>query len=353
MQVGVCGFDRCGKTTLFQALCRGEEEVHSLKAGKGVRGSVIFPDPRMESLALLLKPHKITYSTLQILDTPSIEAGKALGSALISLVENDMLLLLLRAFANESVYHPFETVNPERDFRTLKEEFILSDLMRTEGRLEKIHKASQRGEKEMEKELPLMQKLKEVLEWGNFLFTLPLKEEDLKLLRNYQYITYKPILVVLNTDEEGLSENAYLDFQKALEEEGFPSIVLDAELEKEIAELSPDEQQEYLKAYGLRESLLHNLIQKIQQKLNLIFFYTVVQEELKSWAISDGTSVLKAAGRIHSDMERGFIKAEVISYEDFLTAGSLAEARKRGLLRLESKDYLVRDGDVVTIKFAV
>ncbi|NOY64142.1 MAG: redox-regulated ATPase YchF, partial [Nitrospirae bacterium] len=255
---------------------------------------------------------------------------------------------------DESVVHPLGNVDPLRDAETLELELILSDLDLVEKRLLRMEEARKRGKRIDESEKAVLLKCKKALEDEIPLRKVSFTENELLALRHLQLISIRPEVILLNLHENDLPEERHGDIVKKLSERfNLPVIALSGKIEMEIAQLDATEAEEFLKGYGLEEPAMHRLIRLCYEHLGLISFLTVGKNEVRAWTIRKGTTAYMAAGKIHSDIQRGFIKAEVISYDDFIEAGSMAVARERGLLRLEGKDYIVQDGDIINFRFNV
>lgn len=365
MQIGIIGLAQSGKTTVFNALTRGKAPL----SGHGVTGImphigvVKVPDPRLETLAGIFKPKKLTPAEVSYVDYVGSgrgEKGGGLPPPLIAqLIKADALAHVVRAFEDPHIPHPEGGVNPERDIEGMDLELAFSDLSILKGRLERLKdalKASRGVEREAHlKEDALLSRVKATLEKGIPIRGQQLAEEERKALENYRFLTAKPLLLLLNLGEEGIPQAAAIEEAMA-QHYRYPDtrvVALPGKLEMELAELSDAEACEFRSALGIGEGALERVIRISYELLGIISFFTVVSDEVRAWTIPQGTNALKAAGKIHSDMERGFIRAETILYQDLVRCGSLAEARKRGLLRLEGKAYTVQDGDVVTFLFNI
>ncbi len=354
MELSLIGFPQSGKTTVFNALTRGKAET-AYSPGSHI-GVVKVPDPRLEGLAQLLKPKRVVPAEVQYVDHP-VPAGLGRGEGfggqfLAQLGQSDALIHVVRAFDGSAPDELHEAI------AAMDAELLLSDLAIVERRVERL-KALLRGAREMEreanlKELAFFERLSENLENN-----LPIREQDLsptelKLIENYQFLTAKPLLLLFNIGEERLGQAARLE-QELSRKYSRPHVgvaVLSGKLEMELCELPEPEAEVFRQEMGLTESGLNRVIKLSYDLLELVTFFTVASGEVKAWPVRRGTTVQKAAGKIHTDMERGFVRAEVISHEALLQCGSLQEARSKGLLRLEGKNYLVQDGDVITILFS-
>ena len=357
MEIGIVGLPNSGKTTIFNALTRGQAETTAYASGKvEVHTAVVdVPDPRVDMLAELFKPKKITYAQVTYNDIAGLRAEKGTFSPqLLNIIStNDALLHVVRCFHNPAVPHPLETVDPKRDVQLLEEEFMLSDLAIIEGRLERLAKQKGKGtpqEREhMAAEEALLQRLRDALQEGKPLRALDISPEEERLIRSYAFLSLKPQLIVFNIDDDGEDPSQELTphWPKTM------GLALRGRLEMELVQMSPEEAEEFMAMFGVEELGLSRVIRASYELLGLISFFTVGEKEVRAWTIRKGSTALDAAEAIHSDLARGFIRAEVIHWDELLRVGSLAEARKQGLLRLEGKDYVVQDGDIVHIRFNV
>jgi hypothetical protein len=364
LDLGIVGLPLSGKTTVFNALTHGHAEtgIH----GGGVEtniGVVKVHDERLEKLAAHFQSKKVTPAEVRYWDFPGMGSafgrGGPSGQFLSTLARADGLLHVVRLFQRDDVPHPEGSIEPHRDIAALNLELSFADLGVVERRLERLDpvvrsaKASEReaGEREMD----LLRRVKAGLEGESGLHGQHLSTEEEKALRDYSLLGLKPQLLTLNVGEDDCSR---ID---ALEEEfgaryggaGLRVAALCGQVEMELAQLSEEEAQEFRRSMGVLESGVQGVLNRTFDLLGLITFYTVVGEECRAWTIPHGTSAVKAAGKIHTDMEHGFIRAEVIGWEEMLRQGTLAEARKHGLLRTEGKSYVVQDGDVLHILFNV
>jgi len=357
MEVGVIGLPNSGKTTVFNALTRGEAETTAYASGKvEVHTAVVdVPDPRVGMLAELFHPRKVTYAQVTYNDIAGLRAEKgSFSPQLLNIISaNDALVHVVRCFHNPAVPHPLETVDPERDVQLLEEEFILSDLAIIEGRLHRLAKQKGKGtpqEREhMAEEAALLQRLQEVLQEGRPLRALDLSPEEERLIRSYAFLSLKPQLIVFNIDDDS-------DVPDNLPIPPWPrtaGLALRGRLEMELAQMDPEEAAEFMAMFDVQELGLSRVIRASYELLGLISFFTVGEDKVRAWTIRQGSMAVDAAGAIHTDLARGFIRAEVIHWDDLLRLGSLAEARKQGLLRLEGKEYVVRDGDVIHVRFNI
>jgi GTP-binding protein YchF len=362
VKVAIIGIPNSGKTTIFNALTRGKAEVAAYSPTLAPNiGVAKVPDSRLSVLEGIFQPKKTVPAEVSYIDIAgSIKGfGKegAGGELLNYLTTADALLQVVRAFEDDKVPHPEGSVEPKRDIASLDLELAFSDLAIMERRLEKLE-TSLKGAKAAEresylKEQLLLQKIKAGLEKDIPVRLQGLAKEELRMLANYQFLTGKPMLAVLNIGEKQISQAAQLEAEISSLYPQFAVVALCGKLEMELAQLSDAEAKEFREAMGLSKPALDRVIDLSYRLLGLVSFFTTVSSELKAWTVPGETPAPKAAGKIHSDMERGFIRAEVISYSDLQNCGNLAEARKRGLLRTEGKNYIIQDGDVVTFLFNV
>jgi GTP-binding protein YchF len=362
MKVAIIGIPQSGKTTIFNALTKGMAEVAAYSPTLAPNiGVAKVSDSRLSVLEGIFQPKKTVPAEVSYIDIAgSIKGfGKegAGGEFLNYLTTADALLQVVRTFEDDKVPHPEASIVPKRDIASLDLELAVSDLAIMERRLEKLE-TSLKGAKAAEresylKEQSLLQKIKAELETDVPIRLQDLAKEELKMLANYQFLTAKPMLVVINIGEEQIPRTSQLEAEVSSLYPQFAVVALCGKLEMELAQLSDAEAREFREAMGLSKPALDRVIDLSYSLLALISFFTTVSSELKAWTIPNGTPAPKAAGKIHSDMERGFIRAEVISYKDLEDCGNIAEARKKGLLRTEGKNYIIQDGEVVTFLFNV
>ena len=362
MKVAIIGIPTSGKTTIFNALTKGKAEVAAYSPTLAPNTGVAkIPDFRLSVLEGIFRPKKTIPAEVSYIDIAgSLKSfGKEGpgGEFLSYLTTADALLQIVRTFYDDKVPHPEGSIEPKRDIASLDLELAVSDLAIMERRLDKLEtslKAAKAAERDSYlKEQVLLQKVKTELEKDTPIRLQGLAKEELKMLSNYQFLTAKPMLVVLNTGEDQISQASQLEDEISSLYPQFAVVAICSKLEMELAQLSDDEAKEFREAMGLSKPALNRVIDLSYSLLGLVSFFSTVSSELKAWTIPGGTPAPKAAGKIHSDMERGFIRAEVISYGDLKGCGNIAEARKRGLLRTEGKNYIIQDGDVVTFLFNV
>jgi len=362
MKVAIIGLPMSGKTTIFNALTRGRAQVaaHSPTLAPNM-GVARVSDLRLSVLEGIFQPKKTVPAEVSYIDIPGSVKGfgkeGAGGELLNYLTTADALLQVVRAFEDDQLPHPEGSIEPKRDIASLDLELAISDLAIMERRLDKLEtslKGAKAAERESHlKEQSLLQRIKEELEKDVPIRLQRLTKEELKALADYQFLTAKPMLVVLNIGEEQIPEASRLEAEISSLYPQFAVVALCGKLEMELGQLTDVEAREFREAMGLSDPALDRVVDLSYRRLSLVSFFTTVSSELKAWTIPDGTPAPKAASKIHSDMERGFIRAEVVSYRDLENCGNTAEARKRGLLRTEGKDYIIQDGDVVTFLFNV
>lgn len=365
MKLGIVGLPNVGKSTLFNSLTKaGAESANypfcTIDPNVGI---VAVPDERLARLTELYHSAKTTPAVIEFVDIAGLVKGASKGEGLgnqflANIREVDAIVHVVRCFEDANVIHVDGSVNPLRDIETINFELIFSDIEVLERRIAKTARGA-KNDKALAKELELQNRMKAHLEAGNLAKTFETTDEDEQLWRKeYNLLTDKPVIFAANVSEEDLAEdgenNAYVaavrDYAKESDCEVF---VVCAEIEAEISELEEEERKEFLEAMGLTESGLEKLIRASYSLLGLISYLTAGETETRAWTITKGTKAPQAAGKIHSDFERGFIRAEIVRYEDLISLGSLNAAREKGLLRSEGKDYVVQDGDVVLFKFNV
>ncbi|HLA76708.1 MAG TPA: redox-regulated ATPase YchF [Vicinamibacteria bacterium] len=358
MKTGIIGLSSCGKSTLFQLLTGAPPAAPGGRPEPRL-GIARVPDPRVEALAGLFSPKKKTLATVEYVDVPGV--GKGEGTALVDLPAlrgTDALVHVVRAFESEAVPHPDGSVDPLRDAHMLELELILADLSAVEKRLERLEaniKKVSRPEDVAERGLFL--KMKEALEHEKPLRSVDFSEEERRRLRNYAFLSEKPLLLAVNLDEARIREaGAYLEscgLQAFAQKPGMILCPISATIEREISELSAEDARAFMDDLGLKEPGLDRVIRTSYELLGLISFLTAGEDECRAWTVRRGTKAPQAAGTIHSDIERGFIRAEVVAFEALMAAGSTAACREKGNLRLEGKEYVVKDGDVINFRFNV
>jgi GTP-binding protein YchF len=359
MRIGIIGLPASGKSTVYRLLTHGQPSHQAGQLGEASISVVKVPDPRLDRLALMFKPKKLTPASFELVDFAPLvkESGKPAspgGQLLPQMRQSTALLMVVRAFKDERVPHIEGRVDPAKDAATLWAELVLADLDVVEKRIARIEEAMRKGKKtESQQELALLKRCYAALQEEQPLRGMSLTAEEERLLRGFQFLTAKPSLLVVNTGEEAGGEPADLEAMPALGAAQPASMAISAKLELELADLPPDEASAFCAELGLKASAAPRLQQACYDLLSVMTFFTVGSDEVRAWTIPLGATALQAAGAIHSDLAQGFIRAEVVAYEALIRCGSLAAARHEGVLRLEGKEYLVADGDIMTIRFNV
>lgn len=368
MKLAIIGLSNSGRTTLFNALTKQniETTIYPTVSGEPNYGVVKVPDNRVNKLAEIYKPKKVTHATVEYIDYIGLTKGDiAQNRKVFDLIKDvDAIVHVVRAFENDSVIHPLGSINPLRDLETVEMELLFGDLELVEKRLARMEEGAKKGKKPDEAEKRLLLKCKDYLEQEIPLRNVFFDEEEQKAMRHLQFVSIKPEVIVFNIGEKDLNTNKERELIKEAEvfmnnRQKDRSIMnhsilsLCGKIEMEIAQLSEEDAEAFLKDLGIEEPALNRLIHVSYSLLGLISFLTVGEDEVRAWTIKKGTVAQKAAGKIHSDIEKGFIRAEVIGFDDFISCGGMAAAREKGLLRLEGKTYEVRDGDIINFRFNV
>ncbi len=358
---GIIGLPNAGKSTIFNALTAARAQVanYPFCTIDPNQGIVPVPDERLKKLAQILHPEKVTPTVLEFWDIAGLvkgaSQGEGLGNRFLGHIRNvDAMAHVVRCFEAENVVHVHGSVDPGRDIEIVQTELILADFQTVEKRLQKTAHQAKVGDKKAAAEIPILEALHKHLAGGKPASGLKASAEDAKVVGSLELLTSKPQLYVANVNEKELKERRFIPKVEAMAaSEKAPVVIVCGDLEAEMAELTEEERVEFLREMGLAETALNQLIRVGYGILHLLTFYTTVGTELRAWTVARGTRAPQAAGRIHSDMERGFIRAEVISFDQFMAAGSMAAAREKGLILVEGKEYLVRDGDILHIRFHV
>ncbi|KPU44049.1 ribosome-binding ATPase YchF [Oxobacter pfennigii] len=365
MKLGIVGLPNVGKSTLFNAITKAGAEAANypfctIEPNVGV---VPVPDERLNVLAQMYNPKKVTPTTVEFLDIAGLvkgaSKGEGLGNKFLSHIrEVEAIVHVVRCFSNENIVHVEGSIDPIRDIEIINLELILSDLEIIDRRLERSGKAVKSGDKKMQNEVVVLQQIKECLDKGNAVRSMEFNEDEQQFVKQLFLLSTKPVLYVCNVSEDDLisdiESNVYVNKVKEYAaKENSGSIVISGKLEEEIAQLDEKEKQEFLSDYGLDQSGLDKLIKESYKLLGLISFLTGGPDEVRAWTIKSGTKAPQAAGKIHSDIERGFIRAEVVPFEQLVECGSETAAKEKGLIRSEGKEYIMQDGDVVLFRFNV
>ncbi len=360
MELGIIGLPTSGKTTVFNALTRSQRPTAAASTGKLelVTAIVDVPDERVDRLSAMYHPRKTTYAKVTYTDIAGLDQdlGKTglTGELRNKIAPMDAFVHVVRAFDSDHVPHMLGSVDARRDLERLEGEFILADMIGVETRLERIDERLHKGAKAEERQMlaedrELFERLQSALAEGIPLRYLDLTPEQRSGLRGYGLLTLKPTLILLNCGDDPVDPDTVLEADRPLTE----VISLQGQLEMELSQLSPDEASMFMGEYGIAELALDRVIQASFRLTGLQSFFTVGEDEVRAWNVRKGGSAVEAAGTIHTDLARGFIRAEVVAYADLIAAGSMAAARKAGQVRLEGKDYIVLDGDIVHIRFSV
>jgi GTP-binding protein YchF len=366
INIGIIGLAQSGKTTIFNALTGGKVDT-APRTTDGLSphiGMAKVPEPRLKVLEDILHPQRLVAAEAKYTDVgasvKTLAQDKGLGGQLLNQLSTvDTLICVIRAFKDDSLPHPQGSLDVKRDIGTLNMELVFSDLAIMERRLEKLE-TSMKGAKPSERqgflqEKEILLRFKGELENDKPLRELTIESAEARFVTNYQFLTAKPLLIVINIGEEQLAQadSIETEFDKQYTGVKCRHIALCGKLEMELAQLEESAAQEFRAGYGIKESGPERMIKMSYELSDLMTFFTIASNEVRAWSIKKGTTALKAAGKIHTDMEKGFIRAEGISFNDLVKIGSITEARKKGLLRLEGKEYIVQDGDVMTFLFNV
>lgn len=357
---GFIGLPNSGKSTIFNALASLAVPCQpypfcTIDPNVGV---VPVPDRRLFRLAELLQPEKVVETTIQFVDIAGLikdaHKGEGLGNRFLAHIRNvDAIAHVIRAFNAGQVPHVYEDIDPARDMDIVETEIIISDLEIVEDRIKKIERLAKISKDKGETEMELLLRVKRYLDTGRFVAMEDFDETERHVVRGFDLIATKPLFYIANVDEDTLADIPLPKIEDAAKQRNRQVVYICGKLEQDLSVLPEEERSSYMELYGMKEFSIEKIIHVGYRILDLITFYTVVGKVMRAWTIPRGTPCIKAAGKIHTDMEKGFIRAEVINIDDFIACGSEHAARERGLLRLEGKEYIVQDGDILHIRFNV
>ena len=356
MKVGIIGLPQTGKKTLFQILT-GNEIKEPSRAFKPVPGSADILDSRFNKLVKMYDPKKNVRARIDLMLLPKMEAETiSKGEIFRDIADMDAICHVVRAFEDDAIYHAQGSVDAIRDFAMVNSELIMHDQIFVEKRIERLEAMIKKiKDEDQKKELVLMNRLKDFLEAEKPLRLIDLTDDEEKMIRSYPFITGKKLVIAVNVSVDDLENEALLSsFRQDCESQDMEVMLVSAKVESEIAMLdTQEEKDEFLEDLGIKETALESLTKLCLKSLNLISFFTVGKDEVRQWLVRKGAKAPKAAGVIHSDLERGFIRAEVFKYDELMSAGSEAQLKKTGKIYVEGRDYLVEDGDILNIRFSV
>ncbi|MBR6391851.1 MAG: redox-regulated ATPase YchF [Eubacterium sp.] len=364
MKLGMVGLPNVGKSTLFNAITNAgaQSANYPFCTIEPNVGMVSVPDERLDRLAEMYQPDKFTPATIEFVDIAGLvkgaSNGEGLGNKFLSHIrEVDAIIHVVRCFENDDITHVDGSIDPKRDIETINLELILSDLDILTRRIDSRKKAM-KGDKTIASEVAFLERLKAEMESGKTARAVDISDDEAEYLKDVSLLTIKPVIYACNMGEndflDGIDSNPYYKAVKEIADaEGSETSPICAEIEAEISELEEDEKQAFLEDIGLEQSGLDRLIKKSYSLLGLISYLTAGKPEVRAWTIKKGTKAPQAAGKIHSDFERGFIRAEVVAYDDLIACGTMAAAKEKGLVRSEGKDYVMKDGDIVLFRFNV
>lgn len=358
MKIGIVGLTGVGKTTLFNLLTGSISEKGSQNKLEATIGMAKVPDGRIDFLSKLYKPKKITYPTIEFADIVGLvrgaSEGAGFGNQFLNSIRNvDLIVHVIRAFENDDVPHVDGEINPLRDYNTVNFELLLADMALVEKRIDKIKNSPKKPKANELEELEILEKLLTGLESEIPIAKMDLGEEERELIKNYNFLSEKPQIIVVNLDEEQIKAEEFDGSTELKKSTDSPIITLSAQIEGELRDLPEEDRVVFMEDLGIKEPGIKKLALSAYRKLGFISFFTVGEDEVKGWSIKEGLNAKEAAGKIHSDIERGFIRAEVFHYNNVYNLGTVQKVREAGLFRLEGKDYKVIDGDIVHFRFNV